>query len=254
MSVRLLQISDCHLFTDSATLLRGIATWSRFEQLVAELPHVAPTPDLLLVTGDTAHDELLTTYQAAVKQLAPWESRLRIIPGNHDDRESILATFPNGCRLVQDRLNFAVQFERWQVVGLDTHLPGSTSGRLGREQLDWLSSHLNATRESWTVLAMHHPPLLVQSPWLDAIGLEDRDDFAAIVRAHGHVRLILCGHIHQAYTGSLGHATVLTTPAVGPQFRPRTEKLEIIDLPPAYRLLDLQDSGQWSSQVMLACK
>lgn len=254
MNVRLLQISDCHLFSDPATLLRGVATWSRFQQLVAELSKVAQSPDLLLATGDTAHDELLTTYQCVRKELEPWESRLRIIPGNHDHRESLLQTFPNGCRQIQDRVNFDVQFERWQVVGLDTHIPGSTSGRLGSEQLDWLSTHLTATRDLWTVLVMHHPPLLVQSAWLDKIGLEDREEFAAIVRAHAHVRLILCGHIHQAYVGSLGHATVLTTAAVGPQFRPRTEQLEIVDLPPAYRIVDLHDSGQWSTQVIYAGK
>jgi len=62
--------------------------------------------------------------------------------------------------------------------------------------------------------------------------------------------LICCGHVHQETASSLAGATVLTTPAVGPQFRPRTAELEIDPGPPAYRLIELYPGGEWSSQVL----
>jgi len=64
------------------------------------------------------------------------------------------------------------------------------------------------------------------------------------------VKLVCCGHVHQESATSIGGVTVLTTPAVGPQFRPRTEELQIDPLPPAARLIELEPDGSWSTQVI----
>ena len=76
------------------------------------------------------------------------------------------------------------------MIGLDSQRPGEARGTLGDEQRAWLHQRLKSTPPLNTVLFLHHPPVAVQSPWLDAIGLQDAADFERLVRAHPQVRLI----------------------------------------------------------------
>ena len=101
-----------------------------------------------------------------------------------------------------------------------------------------------------TLLFLHHPPIEVGSPWLDEIGLRDAAAFELLLRDHAQVRVIACGHVHQELTGELAGARVYATPAVGPQFRPRTADLEIEPGPPGYRVIELWPDGRWSTDVV----
>ncbi|MFO1091719.1 MAG: metallophosphoesterase [Planctomycetaceae bacterium] len=216
--------------------------------MLNDLRRRVPDFDLLVLTGDTAHDEARPTY-AAGDALTEWSNRVRIIPGNHDQRAFLRELFPQSTTGPADRITFQHAFEDWQIVGLDSHKPGEVPGRLGPEQLDWLQQCLAASSVP-TMLCLHHPPIPVHSPWLDQIGLEDAAEFGELMRQHAHVRLIVTGHVHQEFAGSLGAATVLTTAAVGPQFVPRTEQLVIDDAPPAYRIIELESDGRWSTHVL----
>ena len=174
---------------------------------------------------------------------------MRIIPGNHDNRLVLGDLFPQGCAGPIGRVTFEVSWNDWQVIGLDSQQPGEQPGSLGAEQLAWLRTRLEST-PLHTLLFLHHPPVAVQSPWLDQINLQDALEFERLLQDHPQVRLVVCGHVHQEYVGLLGDATVFATPAVGPQFRPRTEQLVIEPASPAYRVLELRSDGRWSTQVV----
>ncbi|MBI3865978.1 MAG: phosphodiesterase [Planctomycetia bacterium] len=249
---RVVQITDCHLFADPAQALRGIVTWPRFVAVLEDVRQQVPDADLLVITGDTAHDEARATYEAVREALTDWTGRVRIIPGNHDNRADLRELFPTAQDGPAGRVTFSETWDEWQVIGLDSQRPGELAGSLGDEQLEWLQSCLRATAQLPTLLFLHHSPIPVQSPWLDRIGLQDAAAFERILRDHLHVRLICCGHVHQEVVGSLGGAATFTTPAVGPPFRPRTEQLEIDSAPPGYRVLELQADGRWSTQVLRA--
>jgi Icc protein len=247
---RVIQLTDCHLFADPARELRGVATWPRFRSVLAELRRQAHPWDLLVFSGDTSHDEVQPTYEAVRSELGEWAGRVRMVPGNHDNRQALAEVFPESRGSLPGRVTFHVEWNDWQVIGLDTQRPGELPGSLGDEQLAWLQAQLSATANINTLLFMHHPPVAVHSAWLDKIGLQDATAFGRVVRDHPHVRLIGCGHVHQELSASLGGACVLTTPAVGLQFRPRTEELEIDPAPPGYRIIELHADGHWSSQVL----
>jgi Icc protein len=247
---RIVQLTDCHLFADPVQELRGIVTWPRFVAVLDDLRQQVPEADLLVMTGDTAHDEARSTYEVVRDQLADWTGRVRIIPGNHDNRVVLRDLFAAAQDGPTGRVTFHETWGDWQVIGLDSQRPGELSGSLGDEQREWLQSLLQSTAQLPTLLFMHHPPIPVQSPWLDRIGLQDAAALEGIVHDHPHVRLIGCGHVHQEVFGSLGTAAAFTTPAVGPPFRPRTEQLEIDSTPPGYRVLELHGEGRWSTQVL----
>jgi Icc protein len=249
MSHRIVQLTDCHLFAEPDKALRGIVTRPRFQAVMNDLRTRIPDVELLVFTGDTAHDESAATYTAVHTEIADWNDRVRIVPGNHDDRRLLREVFPQAVGIHDRRNAYHDASDDWQVIGLDSQIPGELPGLLGADQLEWLNSRLTAVLLP-ALLFVHHPPIPVHSPWLDRIGLQDAADLERIVEHHPHVRLIVTGHVHQELAGSLAHATVLTTPAVGPQFRPRTTELVIDDLPPAYRVIELHPDGRWSTQVL----
>jgi 3',5'-cyclic-AMP phosphodiesterase len=247
---QIVQLTDCHLFADPEVELRGIHTWPRFLAAIEDVQQRFPDADLLAITGDTAHDEQRATYEAVRQALGPWCDRLRIIPGNHDHRNALLEAFPAGCQAVGDRVTFEVRPNDWQIIGLDSHLPGEVAGSLLSDQLAWLDERLTSHPELPTLLLVHHPPIEVGSPWLDRLRLQDAEGFTSLLTRHSHVRLVGCGHVHQEVTSRLGNATVFTTPAVGPPFRPRTAELEIDCRPPSYRVIELSADGNWRIQVI----
>jgi Icc protein len=249
MTYRVVQLTDCHLFADQQRSLRGVATRPRFVTALRDVRRQAPETNLLVFTGDTAHDEASATYECVRDALADWGDRVRIIPGNHDDRAFLGELFPRHGDGPAGRVTFHVSWPDWQVLGLDSQQPGELPGSLGTGQLEWLRARLEETK-SPTLLFVHHPPITVQSPWLDRIGLQDAPALERLLGNHPQVRLVVCGHVHQQATGSLAQATVLTTQAVGPQFRPRTEQLEIDPGPPAFRILELHSNGRWTTQVL----
>jgi 3',5'-cyclic-AMP phosphodiesterase len=100
------------------------------------------------------------------------------------------------------------------------------------------------------ILFVHHPPIDVASPWLDAIALQDADALGSVLDGHPQVKVVLTGHVHQEASGSLGRARVLSSPAVGKQFRPHTQSLEIEPGPPAHRVIEISPDGKWSTTVV----
>ena len=249
MARRIVQLTDCHLFADPGRALRDTATWPRFIAVLEDVRRGTPPFDLLVLSGDTAHDEHPATYRAVRRELGAWADRARVVPGNHDCRAGLAEAFPDASSGVAGRVTFHERLKDWQTIGLDTQRPGELPGSLGDEQLAWLDRLLEETPLP-ALLFMHHPPVDVQSPWLDEIKLQDAAELDRLLRRHPHARLVCCGHVHQETASSLAGATVLTTPAVGPQFRPRTAQLEIDPGPPAYRLIELHPAGEWSSQVL----
>ena len=63
-----------------------------------------------------------------------------------------------------------------------------------------------------TIVAMHHPPILMGLPWLDEIGLpaEEREALADLLRRSPQVLRVVAGHVHRASANTLGGCGVVT--------------------------------------------
>ena len=250
MPYRIVQITDCHLFADRHATLRDIATWPRFEAVLAAIEELSPAPELIVITGDTAHDEQVETYQRVREVFANRLSRLKMIPGNHDNRDALVKTFPESCGLAGDRVHFVIDSDAWRLIGLYSQIPGEVSGLLGVEQLDWFRNQLTTSNNRHIGVFVHHQPVDVGSSWLDAIGLQDGQALLSIAAEYPAARFISAGHVHQEFRVETGSTTVLTTPAVGPQFRPRSNEIQIQrDEPPAFRIFDLDADGSFVTTV-----
>jgi Icc protein len=204
----------------------------------------------LILTGDMTHDDLPQTYRVIRETLAPWWPKTRFVPGNHDVREGIHEHLHDRIQRVAERVVFSEPVAGWQLIGLDSHLPGQVRGELGTTQLAWLAEELARTSSRPTVLFLHHPPVDAPSDWMNAIGLTDRDALWQLLRSHAQVRLICAGHVHHESSTLRQGVLVVTTPSTGVQFTPESETLVVDDLPWGYRLLELHDDGTFHTRVV----
>lgn len=237
---RILVLTDLHVFAQPGALLKGIPTRESLQEVVAHIEQTEDSFDHVIVTGDHTHDEQPESYQAVLSVLQPWRDRLRIVPGNHDDRAVLRSVFGqitegNGAEPVR----FQLDCGDWQMIGLDTHLPGEVSGCFDAAQAEWLKKTLYDSDAESVGIFMHHPPISVNSEWMDAIGLDGAAVLAEIVETDRRIRFLCCGHVHHEFEGELYHATVFTTPSTGIQFDPAGAEPNFAAAAPGYRVIEL---------------
>jgi Icc protein len=247
--MRLLHLTDLHVFADPAAEIRGVRTRDTFERVLAAVDAQFDDTDRLVITGDLTHDEQLETYRFLRARLHRWLPKLRVVPGNHDDRALLRSVFHDRVAACGERIVFDDDDGGWRLIGLDSHVPGKLHGELGTAQCDWLAEKLNAHPDRPACLFLHHPPLAVQSDWLDRIGLVDAGEFHATIHPFPQVRGVICGHIHQERTVLHNGVLFLATPSTGVQFRPQTETLEVDAQRPGYRVIDLEPDGTLRTRV-----
>ena len=231
------QVSDPHLFADPEDTLLD---WPTHASFVAVLEHVRATdPDLLLLTGDLTQDAQPATYGTVRDLISPLGVPCLALPGNHDD-PALMQSLLQGP---VDATTTVTSMGGWHLVLLNSHVPGATHGRLSAEALDALDATLRRL-DGPTLLAVHHPPVPVGAAWLDAILLHDPEALEDCLRAHPQVRLLLCGHVHQAHEADFAHARLYTCPSTCIQFKAGSEAFALADRPPGYRTFTLHPNGR----------
>jgi 3',5'-cyclic AMP phosphodiesterase CpdA len=206
----LAQISDPHLRIGAGDAGSAEAL-ARAVLAVAELD---PAPDAVLLSGDLTDHATSREYERVRDLLAPLSMPIHALPGNHDDADAMRAHFGSPGR-PGEPLQYSERVGPLRLVCCDTTLPDRIDGALDRERLGWLEGELAADRETPAVLAMHHPPVRVGVPALDAVGLPDADRLALaeLVARHPQVKRIVAGHVHRAATAGLGGCPVFVCPS-----------------------------------------
>ena len=192
----------------------------------------------LVVTGDIAHDENMDTYKEIRKLLHSFFPNYRLLPGNHDNREAMWSVFRDLLDEDLETVNFSYSVGGWRLIGLDSHIPGELFGLITQRQLDWLNQQLSLHRAQPTILFVHHPPVVVGSPWLDKINLREPEMLYEVLINKNQVKAICTGHIHQEFEGQLNGIKVYGTPSTSIQFTPNTERALYDKLPPGFRIFE----------------
>jgi 3',5'-cyclic AMP phosphodiesterase CpdA len=211
--------------------------WTNLRRALGHVESEIGSIDLLVLTGDLANQRRAETYARLREAVDGWTNRLRVLPGNHDDREMVRAAFGDRLMPGQATLNFVARLGDFRLIGLDTLRPWRVHGRLGEEQLAWLAGELRQS-ETPAILFMHHPPIRVGTWWLDKDLLRDHEKLRDIVQG-SPVRAFFCGHVHQESIGRFGDAAVWTTPSTAYQFPPHALLPGPERTPPAFRVIDL---------------
>jgi Icc protein len=245
-SVRLLQVTDPHLFGDEARKIYGVTTAVSLRKVLAEaFAPGTPRPAAILVTGDIADDHSAAAYDNFRRALRPYGLPVFCLPGNHDE-PGLMVDLVDGDGF---QYGGTAEFGAWGAVFIDTHVHGRPEGRVEQTELSRLESALHAFGDRPILVCLHHPPLPVGSTWLDGVGLRNASELLAVIERYPTVRAVLGGHVHQAFERRHGHALVLATPSTCAQFTPLTAHC-VMDLrPPGYRWLELLPDGQLRTEV-----
>jgi Icc protein len=243
---RLLHITDTHLAAAPETRVAG---WHTQASLDAVLEHAAraPAPTAVLASGDLVHDGSAAGYARLGRMLRGICPAVFALPGNHDDPALMKAIMQyNGVHVLAP-----ATVGQWQIIPLDSHVPGHDHGELGAPQLRWLDAWLH-THPEHAIVAVHHPPVPVGSPGLDGIGLRDGDALLRLCARHTQIAAVVFGHVHQAFETTYAHFRLLATPSTCRQFAPHSAEITEDDQPPGYRWLLLDAQGRLETRVARA--
>ncbi|WP_436533305.1 metallophosphoesterase [Actinoplanes sp. HUAS TT8] len=216
--MRLLHLSDTHLTREAEPNPYGIDPAESLRRILRDCSEL-PGVDAILVSGDVADDGTPEAYAQAFELIGNREVPAFFTTGNHDERGAFAAVL--GCGHPKPVAEFdgperaAVSLiEGYRLVTLDSLIPGKTYGRISARQLDWLREILTEPAPEGTVVAFHHPPVIVPGHRVQEwAGLRNGDELAAVLTGTD-VRLILCGHFHLQLFGMFAGAPLWVTPGV----------------------------------------
>ncbi len=218
------QLSDPHVGTGPDFLGGRLDTRAALREAVAHVGRLVPAPDLVLLTGDLTEHGTAAEYAEVEAALAPLPMPVFAVPGNHDDpklaREALPRCMPVAPDAPEGVCCYHVRQGGLHLVALDTVVPRRSHGALSTGQLDWLSRTLRACAGEPVLLFMHHPPLPTGIEAMDACSLlEGTEALAALLRQHGAVQGLLCGHLHRPVQMVFGGAPLHVAPSVAHQIR-----------------------------------
>lgn len=243
MSLSIIQISDTHIQSDPEACFDEVDCAASLEAVLAHI-NTHEHPDIMLLTGDLVHDPDAASYQRLQHLLKPVRAPVYVIPGNHDEPD-----------VMQQQLGSPVRHDRvleqggWRVLLLNSWLQGEHAGHLHETELDWLDSELGGHADTPSLIALHHPPVSIDSPWMDAMGLQNGTDFLAIIDRHPQVAAVIWGHIHQVFESERHGVKLLGAPSTCVQFKPASEQYAKDDIAPGYRWLTLLPDGSLETGV-----
>lgn len=247
-TIRVVQLTDTHLKATRGGQLLGLDTDHSLQAVIDLVNDERPSPDLLLGTGDLADSGAGDAYGRLVdyfNQITPAHFWL---PGNHDL-----------CDVMTDvagpeRVPGEIRAGRWQIVMLNSQIPGKVEGRLGAQELARLETCLEAGArdELFSLICLHHQPVPVGCAWLDEQMVADSESFFELLGRFPKVRAVLWGHVHQEFDQMRDGLRLLCTPSTCVQFLPGQSDFAVDVLPPGYRWLELNPDGSLVTGVSRA--
>ncbi|WP_100752096.1 3',5'-cyclic-AMP phosphodiesterase [Vibrio salilacus] len=245
-TIKLVQITDTHLFEPADGTLLSVKTLDSFNAVVAAVAAQEFSFDAILSTGDISQDHSAGSYQRFVEGIAPLNKTCFWLPGNHDFKPSMESVLPS-CQIKQ--IEHVLLGEHWQMIMLDSQVVGVPHGRLSDQQLQLLEDKLAQYPQRHTLVLLHHHPLLVGSRWLDQHTLKDAENFWQVVGKYNNVKAVMCGHVHQDMNVVHQGVRVMATPSTCIQFKPNSDDFALDTLSPGWRELELYCDGSLSTQV-----
>ncbi|KFZ36023.1 metallophosphatase [Shewanella mangrovi] len=248
-SVRLVQMTDPHLFAEPDGNLLGVNTANSLAAVVSTVQALNYPADLLLATGDISQDFSAESYRNFVKAIAPLDLPCHYLPGNHDDPR-IMNLHMQGERVFgQQRIIIG----NWQLILLDSTVRGKPGGHLDESEFALIREAIAAEPDKHVLLVMHHNPVQVKCTWLDQHWMDNGAEFLAEMASYPQVKGMLWGHVHQqldhTIDGQHGPINLMATPSTCIQFKPLSTYFALDMVQPGYRLLELRADGSMQTSV-----
>ena len=154
-----------------------------------------------VVSGDMAENGTEAEYRTLADLLGDLPMPVLPMAGNHDRREPLMAAFPPPGRALDGFQQYRVDFDGLSLIALDTLVPGEAGGTLCPARIAWLTEELARTPDTPALVFMHHPPMELGMPMLDAMRCADGEAILDLLAGAGNVAHLFCGHVHRPASG-----------------------------------------------------
>lgn len=245
----LAQISDSHLFSCKQGLHHG---YNVYENLQKVLQNIVSNPciDYIVFTGDLTQDHSEQSYQNFVDCVAYCNVTVPVyyLAGNHDEPDLLAKYLSNAPFIAGKQINLL----HWQVQLVDSK-SATPAGYVSEKTLVKLKSAVKEQHHQ--LLMMHHHPIDV-GYFIDEHGLENKNIFWQAINRYSNIKAIACGHVHgeHSLTKKLSNyktpLPLYTCPATSIQFDPSVDGVAALVKGPAYRLFNLHNHGQLTTEVV----
>ncbi|MDA9556352.1 3',5'-cyclic-AMP phosphodiesterase [Vibrio sp.] len=245
-TVRLVQVTDSHLFETREGNLLSVSTNDSFLAVIEAIAEQGTNFDAVLATGDISQDHTEQSYQYFVDNISALKSPCFWLPGNHDEQSLMHSSLDQAP--IYDHKHVLLG-EHWQCILLDSQVSGVPHGGLNQDQLDFLVHSLDQHPERHALILLHHHPILVKSEWLDQHTLKNSESFWSALKGYSNVKAVLCGHVHQEMDTMHNDVRVLSTPSTCIQFKPLSDQFALDQRSPGWREIHLHKNGHIETSV-----
>ena len=235
-AVRILQITDTHLFAGETDTLLGINTLHSYHAVLDAIVKQQLPADLIVATGDLVQDQSTRAYQRFTDGIARLPAPCVWLPGNHDYQPSMAQELAAAGISPSKQVLLG---DQWQILLLDSQVQSVPHGELSDDQLIWLDNCLAQQPDRHTVVMLHHHPLASGCTWLDQHSLRNSHMLAEVLTRYQNIEGILCGHIHQDLDVMWNGIRMLATPSTCVQFKPHCTNFPLDTAAPGWRYLEL---------------
>jgi Icc protein len=245
-TLELVQITDTHLGREAGGTLLSMDTDFSLRCVIDLVRQEHPRLDLVLATGDIADNGAPTAYRRARDYFDQLPAETFWLPGNHDCAQTMARELGAGGALVRFILS-----AHWQIIMLNSQVPGEVGGTLGDSELDWLKACLEQGAQTGlhSLVCLHHQPRPMGCAWIDSQQLSDGDEFWQTLSRYPEVRGVLWGHVHQQLDSFEAGVRLMSSPSSCVQFAPGEDDFKVDDMPPGYRWMKLHADGEIETGV-----
>lgn len=233
------------MFAAADGSLRGRVTYTTLQQVLAHVAESDWRADHVQVTGDIIQDDTREAYLRFRELMEPLGLPVYCVPGNHDIRDMMRDV------LQGERFHYcdSLGSNNWLIAGVDSCMEGSAAGHIEDSELKRLERLIANSAADHVMVCLHHPPLPVGSQWLDQLGLQNGEQFLQRITP-GKARLVVFGHVHQAFDEEFRSVRILGTPSTCRQFATGSDSYSLDDNPPAYRRIALHADGHVDTELV----
>lgn len=246
-TLHFVHITDAHLLSHAEDTFHGLNTFKTLESVFSGIQRNYDDIDFLLLTGDISQTGDKQSYKILNTLLQQLKIPIFCVPGNHDTPgllQQVIPSCPN------DSIN-TIQFGKFSLVLLDSHVENKHHGVISQDCLHQLEIYLRHNKGQFHIIAVHHPPVLINSKWLDELGLENKTELLTLIEKYSQDTLVLFGHIHQEFDQQTGSLRLLSTPSTCYQFKKNTATMQCTKTPPpAYRYIRLNYTNNHTNTVL----
>ncbi len=199
-------LSDTHVPADPKTIQARLNMTDQFVKAIDQVVGMKPAPAGAMLCGDLAHKsgmpEEYKQFTPIVSKLAKANLPTHLLLGNHDHignlYTALAAAKPVKAPVAGKHVSI-VQSPRANWFCLDSlEIVNNTPGKLGAEQLAWLTKALDEHTDRPAIVMAHHDPSLLPLKRRPSrqTGLKDGDALLGIIAPRRHVKAFVYGHRH----------------------------------------------------------